>query len=179
MAKKIRRGSVLTSEHFSEVKDLLKNYAQAEVSRLTKWGTSTVSLIDRSDDYTHYRALRLEANTRAGVVGPMRLKNYPLKKLSEQGTQLLKESATQSTKNELEVAIEKLGATFESLKEQIVVVATLSAEAKSETTIAELRDQVKDKDIEIIAMKTVVDAAQSSNLITNLKNKLMSNSIKA
>lgn len=141
-------------KEYDRLKRLINDLKVVGTSKVTGRSTSTLGYIKRSVTFAEYQEFcRKQNEKKPKTVITAEVKAEPIVNGFHK-------------KDSLDLAIEKLDATFEELKSVITEVVVLSSEKK----VAEYK---KDKEFEIASLRTVVNAAKQNNLASVLKRKLM------
>lgn len=154
--RKIRydAGRIFKPEHFMEVKKWLAvGKTTKQVMSITGWKRGTVDYVRASNNYEEYKALRHKQTEQILDLRRRRKEqNQPINSISQV--------------SDLETEINKLDDLIDQLKTTIETVVILSVDQK-------VADYKREKEAEIVALKTVVDAAKKNNLASMLKHRLM------
>ena len=162
-----RKYKKLKQPEFNRIKVLLgQGLRIKQVQEITGRANSTIYIINRVNSLSEYidfcQTYRKTIGSSAG-----NSENSLGSELSTSATRASEgaEASESATRARLDEALEDLDRQFESLKSSLINVIVLGVDEK-------IGEYKKEKEVEIKALKTVVEAARSSNIATVLTERL-------
>ena len=162
-----RKYKKLKQPEFNRIKVLLgQGLRIKQVQEITGRANSTIYIVNRTNSLDEY--IDFCQTYRKTIGSPAGNSESPqVSESSSSATRTLTRAdlSESATRARLDEALEDLDQQFESLKSSLINVIVLGVDEK-------IGEYKKEKEVEIKALKTVVEAARSSNIATVLTERL-------